>query len=183
MIDIVTRKTSNNPTPKLASKVIFAIVLVLFLSGTACVSVNIGPGKTEKASDVSFAAPGGGFKALENARADAAWNNPKTGSTIAFQSTCGDAADLPLESIAQDLFAGFENRKALREERIPFDAREALDQEIEGKVDGVSTKVRAVIYKKNKCNYVLTLVSLAKQATANGDAEQFKNFMASFKAP
>jgi len=186
---------SDKASKNLKLKAAFATVLVLFLSGTACVSVNIGPGKTEKASNISFAAPGGGFKALESGRADAAWNNSSTGSTIAFQSNCGDAADLPLESIAQDLFTGFEDRKTLRDERIPFDSREALDQEIEGKVDGVMTRVRAIIYKKNKCNYVLTFVALTKntvaenkdkariQANLNGDVAQFENFMTSFKAP
>lgn len=170
---------------------LLVIFFVLFCGGSACVSVNLGPGKVEKSSGVSFAAPVGSFKSLDNGRADAAWNNSATGSTIAFQSNCGDTSDAPLESIATDLFTGFEQSKDLRNERISFDGREALDREIEGKVDGVSTRVRAIIYKKNRCSYVLTFVALTKslvadthnKAAINGDATQFEKFAASFKAP
>lgn len=170
---------------------LLAIAIVLFCGGSACVSVNIGPAKVEKSSGVVFAEPTGNFKALEDGPADVAWNNSHTGSTIAFQSNCADTSDAPLESIATDLFAGFEQSKDLRNERISFDGREALDREIEGKVDGVSTRVRAIIYKKNRCSYVLTFVTLSKslvadtanKAATNGDATQFERFAASFKAP
>lgn len=176
---------------KLQRQAAAATILVLFMSGVRCVSVNIGPGKTEKADDVKFAAPASGFKIVENKRADAAWNNPSTGGTIAFQSNCGDAADIELESIAQDLFSGFESSKTLHNERVPFDGREGLDREIEGKVDGVLTRVRAIIYKKNKCSYILTLVSLGKslvaqnghKAAVTGDSAEFERFATSFKAP
>lgn len=168
----------------------FAILLAMVCSATACVSVNLGGGKVEKSDGVKFTPPLG-FKALDNGRADSAWNNASTGSTIAFQSNCGDTSDAPLESIATDLFADFEQSKDTRNERIAFDGREALDREVEGKVDGVSTRVRAIIYKKNKCSYVLTFVALTKslvadtknKAAINGDATQFERFAASFKAP
>jgi hypothetical protein len=168
-----------------------AIVVAVFFSATACVSVNLGSGKVEKSSGVSFAVPHVSFKPLDNNRADHAWNNSATGSTIAFQSNCGDTSDAPLESIATDLFTDFEQSKDLRNERISFDGREALDREIEGKVDGVSTRVRAIIYKKNRCSYVLTFVALTKSLVAdtankakiNGDAAEFERFAASFKAP
>lgn len=182
---IANLKIKNSSVPA------FAIVTAVILAATACVSVNIGPGKTEKSTGVTFTAPGGGFKDIKNERADSAWNNSATGSTIAFQSNCGDSADLQLESIAQDLFGGFEQSKDLKNERIPFDGREALDREIEGKVDGVVTRVRAIVYKKNKCSYVLTHVALGKslvadnvrKAAVSGDAAAFEQFAQSFKAP
>lgn len=170
----------------------FFFAAALLISATsACVSVNIGASKTEKSSGVSFTSPDGSFKVVESKQADAAWNNGATGSTIAFQSTCGDRPDSPLESIAEDLFNGFEDSKTLRQERIPFDGREALDRETEGKVDGVMTRVRAIIYKKNSCSYVLTFVALTKtlvadnsrKAAINGDVSQFERFAASFRAP
>lgn len=172
-------------------QILFAIVLVLFMSGVSCVSVNIGGGKTERSSGVGYTNPGGGFKPIKNERADFAWNNGSTGSTIAFQSTCGDTTDASLESIAEDLFNGFEQRKELRDERIPFDGREALSREVEGKVDGVMTRVQALIYKKNSCSYILTFVALKKGAVAdtshkaaiNGDVAEFERFTSSFKAP
>ena len=173
------------------NKTLFAVIFVLVLSGPACVSVNLGDTKTEKSSGVQFSPPTGSFKSIGGNRADSAWNNGGTGSTIAFQSNCGDTSDSPLESIAADLFTGFEQAKELRNERIPFDGREALDKEIEGKVDGVMTRVHAIIYKKNRCSYVLTFVALTKtlvaenahKAAINGDVSQFERFAQSFKAP
>jgi hypothetical protein len=172
-------------------QILFAIVLVLFFSGVSCVSVNIGGGTLEKSTGVVYTSPDSGFKVIKNSRADIAWNNGSTGSTIAFQSTCGDTTDARLESIAEDLFNGFEQRKDLHDERIPFDGREALSHEVEGKVDGVLTRVHAIIYKKNGCSYILTFVSLAKgdvadnarKAAITGDVAQFERFTSSFKAP
>ncbi|CAN5462817.1 hypothetical protein BH10BDE1_BH10BDE1_08290 [soil metagenome] len=172
-------------------QILFAVVLVLLFSGVSCVSVSLGGSKTEKAKGVAFATPNGNFKEIKNDGADFAWNSGSTGSTIAYQSTCGDTPDARLESIAQDLFGGFEQSKELRDERIPFDGREALSRDVEGKVDGVVTRVRAIIYKKNKCTYILTFVALDKtqvadsgrKAAINGDVAEFEKFAASFKAP
>ena len=180
----MTRNSESNKT-------LLAIVLTMSSMLAACVSLSIGAPKTEKSSGVGFTAPTSSFKLLDGHRADSAWNNSATGSTIAYQSTCGDTTDAPLESIAADLFTGFEQSKELRNERIPFDGREALDKEIEGKVDGVMTRVHAIIYKKNRCSYVLTFVALTKslvadnghKAAINGDVSQFERFAASFKAP
>ena len=180
----MTRKSDS-------TKAILVLGLIFIGSAPACVSVSIGAPKIEKSSGVGFTAPTSSFKILDGHRADAAWNNSATGSTIAYQSNCGDTSDAPLESIATDLFTGFEQSKELRNERIPFDGREALDKEIEGKVDGVMTRVHAIIYKKNRCSYVLTFVALTKslvadnghKAAINGDVSQFEKFAASFKAP
>lgn len=174
-----------------ATLLIPLFVALMFAVNFGCVSVNITPGEGEKSRGVSYVAPGASFAPVKSDRADAVWNNSVTGSTIAFQSSCGENADASLESIAQDLFAGFEDLKDLRSDRIPFDGREGLAREVEGKVDGVATRIHAVIYKKNKCSYVLTLVSLAKnlvadtsgKAATNGDTAAFERFTSNFKAP
>lgn len=169
-----------------------AVPLFAIAFGTSCVSVNIGPGKVERSNGVKLTEPASGFKSIKSERADGAWNRHSTGSTIAYQSSCGDTAESPLESLAEDLFAGFENRKQLKAERVPFDGREALDVETEGKVDGVVTRVRAVIYRKNQCTYIITFVTLPKSLMAdtsakpdpsNGDASEFSKFLSNFKAP
>ncbi len=179
-----------NHIPPLVRMAVMPSALIAF--STACVSVNIGGGKVEKSDGVTFAEPSSGFKAIKSSRADGAWNRSATGSTIAYQSSCGDTAESPLESLAEDLFAGFESSKRLKADRVPFDGREALDVEHEGKVDGVATRVRAMIYRKNQCTYVITFVTLPKSLVAdtaskpdpsNGDAEEFAKFLTSFKAP
>lgn len=177
------------------SVVIGACLATGIFAGPACVSVNIGPGKVEKSDGVQFQAPAAGFRQISKTEAksgaDSAWTNSATGSTIAYQSTCGDSAETSLESVAEDLFVGFEQAKTLKKERVPFDGREALDVEMEGKVDGVQTRVRAVVYRKNDCAYVLTFVALPKslvadtasKPAASGDLAEFSKFISSFKAP
>ncbi len=175
----------------LKNSTLIALALIAVLIETGCVSVNIGGGKTEKSIGVAYTAPSAGFQIIKNERADLAWNNGSTGSTIAYQSTCGDTNDASLDSIAEDLFNGFEDSKDIRSERIPFDGREALRREIEGKVDGVVTQVQAIIYKKNNCSFILTFVTLSKslvadnsrKAAINGDVSEFERFASSFKAP
>ncbi len=166
-------------------------VAALVLPAPGCVSVNIGPGKMEKSDGVKYQAPTTGFREIKKSGADSAWNNSSTGSTIAYQSNCGDAAETSLDSIAEDLFVGFEQSKTLKKERVPFDGREALDIEVEGKVDGVQTRVRALAYRKNDCAYVLTLVALPKslvadtasKPAASSDLSEFSKFLSTFKAP
>jgi len=181
-------------TNLIPSSMLCAIAIAV-LAGPACVSVNIGPGKVEKSDGVKFQAPASGFRPInkpeEKSGADSAWTNSATGSTIAYQSNCGDAAETSLDSVAEDLFVGFEQAKTLKKERVPFDGREALDIEMEGKVDGVQTRVRALVYRKNDCAYVLTFVALPKslvadtsnKLAASGDVAEFSKFISTFKAP
>lgn len=144
-------------------------------------SVNIGPSAPKKSDGTEFKAPQNGFTPIQLSNADYSWKNPTTGNTIAYQSLCGSSSDLSLEAISEDLFAGFDQVRTLHSERKPFDGREALDSEKEGKVDGVTTRVRALIYKKNQCTYILTFASLPHKTGT--DPAEFDKFISSFKAP
>ncbi|MDZ4085033.1 MAG: hypothetical protein U1E10_18975 [Bdellovibrionales bacterium] len=185
---------NSNNVKKMSSTLLYLIAPILsagIFAGLGCVSVNISPGKVEKSEGVKFQPPQAGFREIAKSGADSAWNNPATGSTIAFQSNCGDAAETSLDSVAEDLFVGFEQAKTLKKERVPFDGREALDMEMEGKVDGVQTRVRALVYRKNDCAYVLTFVGLPKslvadtanKPAASSDLAEFSKFISTFKAP
>ncbi|MDX9730663.1 MAG: hypothetical protein RBT63_02730 [Bdellovibrionales bacterium] len=159
-------------------------LLILLVAGTACVSVNIGPGKGKKSSGVKFQEPSGSFREIDNDRADMAWLNASTGSSIAFQSNCGDSADASLESMNEELFSGFDGSRKIKSDRTPFDGREALQAEVEGTVDGITTHIHTTVYKKNKCSYILTLVTLPKPSVnLTTDLETFERFKASFRAP
>lgn len=150
----------------------------VWISG--CVSVNLGSQKVAKSDGVKFEAPGVPFRPLEST-ADGSWKNKDTGSTIAYQSGCGEAADLPLEALADDLLAGLEDKREVAKSKRPFDGRESLDIEVEGRLDGVVTRNRALVYKKNRCSYTLTYVSLPQ--FADRDRAQFEKFILSFAAP
>lgn len=158
--------------------------MVFFLS--ACVSVNLGPKGGERSREAEFSAPNapyGEFRASANQRqpADHAWQNTQNGNSISFFSTCHDPADPPLDTLAQELFAELSELQKIKSQVLTYNGREALDQEVEGKVDGVTTRIRAVIFKKNNCVYTITNVGLPKFFEA--DRLIFEQFLARFHVP
>ncbi|HRK09247.1 MAG TPA: hypothetical protein PLZ57_15875 [Pseudobdellovibrionaceae bacterium] len=166
--------------------------LGLMLGGSACVSVKLGDGQAKRSEGVNFAAPSdAAYQKLETPRADAAWKNAKNGNTIAFQSACGEASEAPLEAVAQELLGAFDSNVQVagaeganvepRMQRRPFDGREAIDLEADGKVDGVATRMRAILYRKNGCSYVLTQIGRTQSHAS--DREIFEKFTRSFRAP
>ena len=157
-----------------------ACLISLFFAGAGCVSVNLAGDKLQKSNDVKFVPPGGAFKAIST-EADAAWKNQETGATIAFQSACGDSADLPLDSLSQELMGAYEEREELSRKTVTFDSREAMDLDVKGKLDGVLTRARTIIYKKNRCSYTITFVSVPQ--STHQDTPIFEKFLTSFRAP
>lgn len=134
----------------------------------------------QKASDVSFTAPADPFKKIDST-ADAAWKSKATGSTIAFSSACGESADLPIETVVAELTSAFDEEHGLSKDKVLFDGRESLQLKMNGKIDGVETRIEAIVYKKNKCTFTLSLVSLPQNIKT--DAEHFARFRDGFHAP
>lgn len=156
-----------------------AICTLLLLPG--CVSVNIGPKGPVKSEGVAFVAPVSPFEVLKDAKADGAWKNARTGSSIGYLSSCGDASDTSLEGAMNEMFSGLQNLKTVSSEPTRFNGREALVSEVEGTAEGVRTRVRAIVFKKNGCLYTLSLVGLV-----NGfeqDRSIFDGFAKGFRAP
>ncbi len=160
-------------------------VLLLAACGTAfftsCVSVSIGPKKPDSAKNVKYTAPAAPFVPFDSDEIDAGWKNGLKGTSISFKSTCGDVLDLPLENIQQSMLTGIDDLKVTRSEKIPFNQREALNSVIQGKVDGVDTKMEIVILKKNHCTYMISYVGLYK--SFDSDLSSFKSFLKGFEAP
>ena len=154
-------------------------VACLFLTG--CISVNIGPKGPEKSKNVQIALPPANYKKLEGVRADGAWRDAKTGNTISFLSTCNEQADPSLEVATDEVLSGLGTTKTLSQKTLEFDGREALDSEAEAKVEGVPTKIRTLLFKKNACLYTLSLVGLTK-SFAKGEKD-FDTFVKGFQAP
>jgi hypothetical protein len=155
------------------------ITLVFFFSG--CVSVNVGPKKASKAEGVRFETPASPFAALNSEGADKAWLNKTNGNTIAYQSTCNDANDPPLDAIQSEILSVFGNVKIEKTATTEFNGREALRTEAEGVVDGVKTRTELLIFKKNDCTYTLSYVGVAKRFAE--DQARFAQFVQSFGAP
>jgi hypothetical protein len=157
------------------------ILLGIFSLSTGCVSVNIGAKAGVKSQGVSFAEPTAPFEKMDKSRADGAWQNKNNGSTISYFSTCNDPSDPPLDSVSTELFSDLNNFHIVRQEPTRFNGREALDSEVEGTVEGVNTRIRSMVFKKNGCLYSLTLVGLGKQFEE--DRPRFSEFLKGFRAP
>jgi hypothetical protein len=158
-----------------------AAAVAALMSVVSCVSVNIGPKPGERSKGVEYNAPEKPYDKLKDTRADSAWQNTVNGNSISYFSTCNDPADPPLETVARDLFSELRDMIVIRENSKPFNSREALDMEVEGKVDGVPTRVRAVIFKKNGCTYTLSHIGVPR--AFESDRPKFQTFIESFKAP
>jgi hypothetical protein len=157
-----------------------AAALVILSSG--CVSVNLGGGKgPERSKDVRFEAPGGPFQKLQKTQADAAWQNPANGNSISYLSTCNESSDPGLETATEEMISVLGETKTLTQKSYMFDGRAALDTEAEAKVEGVPTKIRTLVFKKNGCLYTLSLLGVSK--TFSDDQKYFDHFVKGFTAP
>jgi len=171
---------SNSPNIRLF-QAIFVLILMTGLT-SACVSVNLGGGKgPERSKGAKFSAPGGPFQPLPKTPADAAWQNPSNGNSISYLSTCNESADPGLETATEEIIAVLGDTKTLTQRRYMFDGRAALDTEAEAKVEGVPTKIRTLVFKKNACLYTLSLLGVTQ--TFADDQKYFDQFVKGFSAP
>lgn len=163
------------------SFLLFAGIVFSNLFLVSCVSVSIGPSKPAQAKNVKLIAPTTPYVPFESDEIDAGWKNGLRGTSISYKSSCGETLDLPLESIQQSMLFGIDNLKIVKSQRIPFNQREALNSVVEGKVDGVDTKMQLIILKKNRCTYMISYVAIFK--SYESDLGVFQDFMKSFEAP
>ncbi len=146
-----------------------------------CVSVKLGPHKTERSEGVRFSAPDKPFAQLEPRGADQAWKNPANGNLISYLSVCNDPADPDLETVRSEMLAALENARILSTVDRDFNGRRALSSEAEGAVDGVKTRLELLVFKKNNCTYSLTYLGLVNRFAE--DRGRFQAFIDSFEAP
>jgi hypothetical protein len=92
---------------------------------------------------------------------------------------CGLANDdVPLVSLTQQLLIGTTSRATLREERVPFDGREALRSFVVAKLDGVPRFFDMLVVKKNGC--VVDFVRTGPPGDEHNGQEPFDALLASF---
>ncbi|MES2963531.1 MAG: hypothetical protein V4760_06545 [Bdellovibrionota bacterium] len=165
-------------TPLLKQSLALASLSLVF---AGCVSVNIGGSKAERSKGVRVSAPSAPFTEIEGSRADGAWKNSSNGNSISYLSTCNDPADPSLETATNELFSDLKAMIVKKQATTTFSGREALDTEVDGKMEGIATRVRSVVFKKNGCLYTLSLVGVA--AKFDEDRSKFDQFLTAFEAP
>lgn len=154
-------------------------IMILILGG--CVSVELGGGKVTHATGVRFTNPGGGFQKASAENVDQIWRNPKNGNAISYLSECGDNSDPTLQSVEQGVLSGLYPYSYESQKDITYENRAARRVSVKGVVDGVSTLVDLLTFKRNNCLYILSYVGLEQYH--RDDLKAFEEFIKGFHAP
>ncbi len=172
----------NRLTPlRLMRRSVFVALTSASLVMQGCISVNLGPKGPSKSKNVNVQAPDAPYRQIKGSPADGAWQNPENGNSISYLSTCNEESDPSLEVATEEMISAFGETKQLSQKKLEFDGRDALDTEAEARVEGVPTKIRALVFKKNACLYTLSLIGVSK--TFGKGEKPFNDFIKGFQAP
>jgi len=160
---------------------IISILLGVSLFNVGCVSVNIKPKTLKHSTEYKYQAPASIFQKLENDQTDLAWQNQKSGNTIAVLSECSDVRDPSLADLEAETSQALNEPQVLKTQNLNFEDREALRSLIEGKLDGISVKMDVLTFKKNSCSYTLTY--MGRSQGFEKDLATFESFIQGFKVP
>ena len=98
--------------------------------------------------------PGYDWKAVESGGADYAWYNKDLGAIIYIDSNCKESFDdRPLRDSRTSLLSGISQGKAISEQAIFLDGRDALMTTHKARLDGVDINLASVVLSKNHCLY------------------------------
>jgi hypothetical protein len=175
----MTRLLSTLPGNSRAAKLLAAGLI--FFAASSCISVDVGIKPPAPSKGVVYRSPGPPFQPLAQTRADRAWKSRSSGNSISFHSSCHDPADPALETVLREMLNELQDLRTLRTQTVTFNAREAIDSEVEGRLDGIPTRIRSIVFKKNNCLYTISHIGLP--ASFEGDRERFDEFLAGFRAP
>ena len=152
-----------------------------FFALSSCVSVSIANHEAKHASDVKVQEPAPPFTAEKRNDVDAAWKDSRNGNLISFLSDCQDDTDPGLDTIVQGALAGLNDLHIESMHSPTIQGREARRAVATGKVDGVPSKIDLLVFKRNRCIFILTYVGVAQSFAENHS--QFDHFVDGFHAP
>lgn len=155
------------------------VIFTSFIYLSSCISIGFKKEEVLRDTNVLFQQPNSPFQEFEAMHLDKAWRNSKNGNSISYLSECNKASDPSLKVIHKGIVKGLDNAKTESMEFKKYNHRKALFSDVTGEVDGVESKMKIVILKKNSCLYILTYVALAK--TFNEDANTFDQFVERFE--
>lgn len=159
----------------------FSILISLCFAVMGCVSVNLKPKAPLHSTEYKYQAPDASFRKLDNEQTDLAWQNEKSGNTIAVLSECSETRDPSLQDLEAEMTQVLNDHKVIQSQPLTFEEREALRSLIEGKVDGISVSVDVLTFKKNSCSYTLTY--MGRSQGFEKERKVFENFLKGFKVP
>ncbi len=158
----------------------FVVLILLFIFFMGCVSVKLSPEKILKSTHIKYTPPAKPFAIFNTQSADRAWKNKRTGSSISYLSTCNEPGEPDLNTIKNNTLSGINNLEILNEKHITFNKRAALHVKSIGFLDGIKIFLDLLVFKKNRCNYTVTFISLEK--FYQEDIKYFNVFVKKFEA-
>ena len=157
------------------------LILILMLVIThlsACVSVQIEPPKVEKHSQVEIHQTPTGFKPVYLPHVDRAWKSHSSGGVISYVTECSDD-QLSLKEAQMSVLGQLEDFEIKDSQEIKVHSSPALSSTIEATTDGHSSYLRLVLFKKEKCLFIATLVTPPENYQK--DLESFNLFLSGFE--
>ena len=90
--------------------------------------------------------------------AEQAWIIPNEGSSLLIDSTCKVVdQSTPLVALTAQLLIGMTEQALLEQQFIPYQNREALISTFDLKIDGIPSKLHALVLKKDGCVFDIVL--------------------------
>lgn len=160
-------------------------LLLILGASNSCVSIDISKTNQVRDSNVKFHAPDKPYHVTPLSSVDGAWRNSETGDSISYISECDSSTDPSLDSIHKGILQGIDNLKIVSSEYNKYNGRQALFTKVNGELDGISTQMQFVIFKKNQCIYVLTHISYIRNEnpTEATSSREFQIFLQKFEVP
>ncbi len=151
-----------------------------FVGLVGCVSVNVGPQKPEIAKHVGISEPKAPFKKTKIEGFDRSWKSDSTGNSLGYISEC-NASDASLNQLELDALSVLQTSRVQKTQELEFNGRGARESWVEGTVDGVKISMVILVFKKNGCQYTLSMVG--PQSKFAQEVSAFQEFKAGFVVP
>jgi hypothetical protein len=159
---------------------LYTVILLLNIFISACVTVSL-PQDTNKDSRIRFTAPSGSFQSTHINEIDYSWKSTQTGATISLFTECNNPTDPSIDSLVTGVLSVMQKSTLESREPMSLSKAQATSVIASGIIEGVPSKVRLVISKKNKCIYMLTYISTADKFSDFKD--EFNRFVESVGIP
>lgn len=144
--------------------------------------MNLGNKDVNRSDEVKYREPPTPYSEITLKSADRAWQNRSTGVTLSYLSVCRDNADPDLEVLRDNTLRGIESLKLEKDEKVTYNGREGLRSYATGSLDGIKVAMRLLIFKKNFCNYTISMVGVQGRLSVSDEAV-FTQFLEGFVAP
>lgn len=157
------------------------ILFSIYMTLTACISVQLPKEKIAKNSEVLAAAPAAPFNEIKADMADKIWISSVTGNSISYLSECSNQEEKSIEQFQRDVLSALQSPKTESSEKVKFQGREALKSLTHGTVDGYPVSVWTMIFSKGNCSYSFSYVGLSAKLAQ--ELSIFETFLQSVRVP